>query len=298
LIYLKKQFSFGIFSYFSGQTLYDPILDTLYNILFTAYPIGWFSTYDRGMNHGKLESDPKFYKIGMHNKRFNIYVFWRWYVYAAIAGFIIFWMNTSLLSWIINDQYKMLDLWTLGIAMYSCIVLVVNLRIMIETNTHNCFSVFLLIFSISSYLGVILSSYYLPSNQTIGQLEYIVNSKVYIMSIVLIVTACILFEYGWRSVKFFIEKILIKRIMKSKIRISKSKIQQIDISFDGNKDFEVKVNNSISISYLLNLDQEYARSRCSSDSENASVFNQNLDSKITIDQDQEALFNKSRRCKI
>jgi hypothetical protein len=209
---------------------------------------------------------------------------------------MIFWMNTSLLSWIINEEYKMMDLWTVGIAMYSCIVLVVNLRIVIETNTHNCFSVFLIMFSISSYFAVILSSFYFPSNQTIGQFEYIIHSKIYIMSIILIVTACILFEYGWRSVKVFIENILINKIMKSEIKILKRKISRSDILLDGNKDFEVKVNSSISNFFKRNLDNEDKWSFYS-DKGSVSVSNKDTDGKITMDKDQEALFNKNRRCK-
>lgn len=242
--------SLGIFSFFSGQTLYDPILDTLYNILFTAYPIGWFATYDKQMSYDLLESNPKLYQMGMHNKRFNIYVFWRWYIYAAIAGFLIYFMNTTLLSWIINDHLQMMDLWTIGISMYSCIVLVVNLRIMIETNTHNCFSIFLLIFSISSFIGVLIFTYFFPSNQTIGQSNYIIHSKIYVLSVVLIVVACILFEYGWRSVKAFIETIILRKLMRPVIKIHKSSIADSKIKIPGNKDFEIKFNNS-SISNLF-----------------------------------------------
>jgi len=187
--------------------------------------------------------------MGMHNKRFNIYVFWRWYVYAAIAGFIIYWLNSSILSWIINEQFKMIDIWTIGISMYSCIVLVVNLRIMIETNTHNCFSVFLLIFSISSYVGILLFSYFLPSNQTLGQWDYIIHSKVYLLSVILIVAACMLFEYGWRSVKIILEQILTMKTSKTKIPIRK----QTDLSsayvLRGNREYEVKFNHSISNSF-------------------------------------------------
>jgi hypothetical protein len=186
--------------------------------------------------------------MGMQNKRFNIYVFWRWYIYAAIAGFMIYFINTSVLSSILNTHFKMMDLWTIGISMYSCIVLVVNLRIMIETNTHNCFSVFLLFFSISSYIGVLLSSYYFPSNQTEGQWDYILHSKTFVLSVVLIVAACILFEYGWRSVKMFIDSIILKKILKSENKKSKSTVVNPSdiIKIAGNKDFEIKVNSSIS----------------------------------------------------
>ena len=64
----KSFYSVGFSSYFSGQTIYDPILDTLYNIIFTAYPIGWFATYDKELNYDKLESSPDLYEIGMKNK--------------------------------------------------------------------------------------------------------------------------------------------------------------------------------------------------------------------------------------
>ena len=49
---------------------------------FTAFPIGWYSCFDYEYTKDVLLRRPFLYKIGMENKYFNKYVFWRWCTFA------------------------------------------------------------------------------------------------------------------------------------------------------------------------------------------------------------------------
>jgi magnesium-transporting ATPase (P-type) len=294
-LYVTPIICYGVCSYFSGQSFYDPILDTMYNIIFTAYPIGWFATYDKETNYDKLESKPKLYEIGMYNERFNTYVFWRWYFYAAAAGLLIFWINTSVMPYILNEEFLLMDLWATGSSIYTCIVFVVNLKIMISTNTHNIFSVILLFFSMSSYIIILWISSRIDKMQTLGQWNYIINSRIFFLTIILIVTASILCEYGWRSITFIIKHLIMNKKSKG-VSISKAKGESIIscASFEdlvaSEKGFEVKFNNSINI-----YKEEAYEDTTSKDgeSEKDDEVNQLPSQNNT---DQTVLTNKHRKC--
>jgi phospholipid-transporting ATPase len=45
-LFVLPQYWFGFYSMFSGQTLYDPIVYQMYNIVFSSIPIMWFSLFD------------------------------------------------------------------------------------------------------------------------------------------------------------------------------------------------------------------------------------------------------------
>ena len=46
VLYVIVQFQFGVFSVFSGQTLYEPWIYQLYNMNFTGLPIQWYALFD------------------------------------------------------------------------------------------------------------------------------------------------------------------------------------------------------------------------------------------------------------
>ena len=101
-------------SCFSGQTLYDSWEDMLYNILFTAYPIGWFAVFDKQGKYDLLETNSEAYKIGMDGKCFNLRQFWKWYFYAFISSLIIFLCVFIHMKDNFNNDLLMFDLWSMG----------------------------------------------------------------------------------------------------------------------------------------------------------------------------------------
>jgi magnesium-transporting ATPase (P-type) len=64
---------FGFFSYFSGTAIYEMILYQLFNVAFTAIPIIWYAVFDWEYSKETLLEKPKYYRIGLQDKHFNIY---------------------------------------------------------------------------------------------------------------------------------------------------------------------------------------------------------------------------------
>lgn len=90
VLFVLPQFWFGIQSGFSGQPLYDPWIYQLYNIFFSCLPIIWFGIYDKEEKHKLLMKDFSLYFAGMIGKLFHSIRFWKWILYGALQGFIIY----------------------------------------------------------------------------------------------------------------------------------------------------------------------------------------------------------------
>lgn len=64
IVFVVPLFYFGMYSGFSGQGYYDPILTQLYNLVFTSIPVSIYACYDFEHEKFDLISKPELYKIG------------------------------------------------------------------------------------------------------------------------------------------------------------------------------------------------------------------------------------------
>ncbi len=198
--------------------LYDPIIDIFYNILFTAYPIGWFATYDKERNYDELENNPKFYKKGLKNGYFNAYVFWQWYFYGLIGGTFMFWFVSLVFS-----KNDMEDLWLIGHTVLLCVVFVVNFKLLIKTKSHNLFSLFLFLFSNSSYILIIYATndcIKINTYQYFSQ-SFLSNPTFYLL-VILIVSSVMMGEYAWETSLILLQS-MIEVIHKTAVVIKNKK---------------------------------------------------------------------------
>lgn len=299
-LYVTPCIFLGFSSYFSGQLVFDPYLDMFYNILFTAYPIGWFATYDKELNYDKLEHDPMLYEIGMSNKHFNSFVFWRWYLYACTAGLIMYWQTSSILLWNINTENAMFDLWSIGTAIYWCIVFVVNLKLMIATNTHNIFSVILLFASMSAFIIVLAVFSNFISKEIFAQWDLFFKSPTFLLLMVLMIACCMLCEYAWRSIHFFVEEIIIKRTISffNKHKHIGSVQSSKKIHYDSTHTSKTDLNEVFIVSSINSEQgQREIENKLLGESEIISDPNEKIIvHPLPNDVDQSVIFNYNRRC--
>jgi hypothetical protein len=165
------------------------------------------------MNYDKLELDPKLYSPGITNKLFNVFVFWRWYLYAVTAGLIIF-IFTSNITFHGTNHGMEPDLWTMGATMYLCVVCIVNFKILIATNTHNLGSITLFVFSVLSYIIVNLIFTNFATFNVFGTWDFIFKDYISMFGLILIISCSTIAEYCWRSVHIILDNLIIQRIIK------------------------------------------------------------------------------------
>ncbi len=83
-LFVMPQFFFGFLNVFSGQSMYEPWLYQMFNIIFTVAPIVWYAIFDYEFTKEELFATPKYYLIGPTNKCFNQRVFWLWIAKGTI----------------------------------------------------------------------------------------------------------------------------------------------------------------------------------------------------------------------
>jgi phospholipid-transporting ATPase len=163
VIYVMPIFFFGLKSLFSGTQIYDVYLYNAYNIFFTGLPIGWFAVCDWQYTKQELLSNMKHYSIGLENKCFNPFRFWTWYFMAVWQGAVLLFTTFYTLDESSGEQYtsnlffkdqvnggKTISgsLVVNGLFIFQAIVVLVNIKLFIQTSTHTLCSVFLQVISI------------------------------------------------------------------------------------------------------------------------------------------------------
>ena len=152
-LFVMPQFYVGFYSLFSGQSIYDPWLYQLFNIVFSVFPLLWFGIYDTERDRIVSMSNSKFYASSLtHNKLFDNCNFWRWIfngIFQGLAVFIfVFFYNNTFPH---NNSGEIQDFKSSGMMTYSLVVIIVNLKVLSMTSVHGVISIFFLIFSIGSY---------------------------------------------------------------------------------------------------------------------------------------------------
>ena len=120
---------FAIYSYWSGQVIYERWTIGMFNILFTSLPPLALGIFDKNCSAETRESNPALYKTSQNSELFNIKKFWLWIGTAIFHSVLLFWvpmlaMSTGV-SWSSGhtDGYLIL-----GNTVYSLVVIVTCLK--------------------------------------------------------------------------------------------------------------------------------------------------------------------------
>jgi magnesium-transporting ATPase (P-type) len=151
VLYVIPIWMFGFYSKFSGTAIYNDILYQCYNIFFTGAPIIWFAVFDWEHDKETFLKDPSLYRIGLDDVFFNKTVFWRWFFYAVWQGTLLLF-----LAFITLDGAEQLNGQIGGITLdgnfvFAAIVIIVNIKVLINSYQYTFWSIFLVFGSIASF---------------------------------------------------------------------------------------------------------------------------------------------------
>merc|ERR1719481_1581108 len=120
---------FAIYSYWTGQVIYERWTIGMFNILFTSLPPLALGIFDKTCSAKKREEHPTLYKTSQNSELFNIKMFWLWIGTALFHSILLFWMPMLAMqtgvSWGSGrtDGYLIL-----GNTVYSLVVVVTCLK--------------------------------------------------------------------------------------------------------------------------------------------------------------------------
>lgn len=130
-------FWFVFFNSFSGLSLYENTYFALYNVIFTSVPIMVLAVLDKDVSASRSEEFPELYTLGQRDYYFNIRVFVIWITTAIFHSLVIFFVPYLALGDTPLASGLMLDHGHFGLLLWTSVIILVNLKVLIEMRSWN-----------------------------------------------------------------------------------------------------------------------------------------------------------------
>eukprot|EP00744_Colponema_vietnamica_P010929 GILI01015387.1.p1 GENE.GILI01015387.1~~GILI01015387.1.p1 ORF type:complete len:811 (-),score=160.03 GILI01015387.1:145-2577(-) len=169
------QFWFTLFNNFTGQSLYDQWALSLYNVVFSTFPIIVLGALDRDVEMNRLlERDqfPELYADGLLNKMFNTATFWKFSLNATIHSVIAFMLPIYILQHLTNTDGQSLGLTVTGITTYSIVLWVISMKVAFETQSWTVINAVILFASLLAWYVFLLIYGVMFKTLTLSDLAY------------------------------------------------------------------------------------------------------------------------------
>ncbi|CAM8946147.1 unnamed protein product [Rhodiola kirilowii] len=135
LAFTVTQFWFTFQNGFSGQRFYDDWYQSLYNVLFTTLPVIIVGLLDKDVSASLSKKYPELYKEGIRNSFFKWRVIGYWALSAVYQSLLFFYFSTTPSFTGQNSSGKMFGIWDVSTMAFTCVVITVNLRVLMMSNS-------------------------------------------------------------------------------------------------------------------------------------------------------------------
>ena len=183
VLFVSPMIFCGIFSLFAGTPIYDPWLHQLNNVFYCFLPSFWFGAFNHEYEKEKLVNNPKYYIQGIYKKLFHIKRFIKFVFLGLFEGGIMFiicnyWFNKG------NSDGTTNDLYSISTVIYAAVIIISNLKAVLDTSIHDVGSISFAAFGFISY---IISVFVYSS-------DYILSESIIIKSYILDNITMIVFD--------------------------------------------------------------------------------------------------------
>ena len=249
------QFFYSFYSGYSGISIFDEWYISLYNLIFACFPLMIRALIDKNFcdNDGDFiyKNIPFTYYYGRENFGFNIKLFIINIVEGSIFSFIVYLFSEYIMNsfHILCKNGDISDYYVVSNTQFTCIVFLVNLKIIIE-NEYHCWInwIFVLCISIGCYVFYFWFSSLFFYSKSINVAKVIYKYPTFYLCVFLIVLIEFIFDFFIKSFyTLFIDNpinLLKKYVNDDKLKNNESEneIQQKIINFDYHtkQDFQVE----------------------------------------------------------
>ena len=148
------QFWFAWLNGFSGQKIYTEAAIQLYNLVFSALPIILAGIYDYDIDPSTVYSFPELYISGIDNDYFKPSVFWGWVAHAILESLLCAYLSPLFLHHGNPDTGTFDTFWMSGALTFTCIIVIVNMKMCFIQYRWKSLHFFALILSIMSWVVI------------------------------------------------------------------------------------------------------------------------------------------------
>ena len=180
IAFCTGQFLYMFFSNYSANSMFDSFFLVMYNTIYSSLPVLVFAILEQNIAAKDLESDPRLYSRNRNNSLMSHQQLLKWISLALWHS-----LATTFTLYFVYTQSET-DFWTLQTAMAQAVVIVVNLKLLLESRYWNVYLVLAVIFSMLSYSlltfflqfffhsdnFLVDSSYYLVYTELLGDLRF------------------------------------------------------------------------------------------------------------------------------
>lgn len=169
------QFWFTLFNNFTGQSLYDQWALSLYNVVFSTFPIIVLGALDRDVEMSRLlEKDqfPELYSDGLQNKMFNTATFWKFSLNATIHSVVAFMLPIYILQHLTNSDGQAMGLTVTGVTTYTIVLWVISSKVAFETQSWTIINVVITVGSLVAWYVFLLIYGIMFKTLTLSDLAY------------------------------------------------------------------------------------------------------------------------------
>ncbi|TDH65800.1 hypothetical protein CCR75_007199 [Bremia lactucae] len=211
--YVLTTFWFGCFSGFSGQPLLLDVAAQSFNVLYTSMPLILFAVLDQDVSSASATKFPRLYALGQTNALLARRVFWPWIFNGIWHSIVIFFISAWAFEgfgFCIRDSPviatkagKSGGLVTLGFVVFTNLVLVVNLKLCIETFLLTWPFVLTVTISILLWfaVGTLISLPNAGFLQATGEMEYLQKLPTFWLACLLVLALSLLRDGLWKIVR-------------------------------------------------------------------------------------------------
>ncbi|KAL4705339.1 hypothetical protein ACJJTC_006825 [Scirpophaga incertulas] len=184
---------FQIHSAFSTQSIYDSLFLTIYNLIPTSIPCLVLSITEQRWSANTLFTNPALYRDISKNKLMTWQYFGAWSAAATYHSVIIYFFFYGIFTGTsLNSDMKSSDLWSFGAALFHISVVVVSLKLWLQTRYHTLLLVGTIVCSVlvNVVINIVYSIYYLQyDGDVLGTYVRLLRSLPFWLTNVLVVVA-------------------------------------------------------------------------------------------------------------
>ncbi|XP_044317095.1 phospholipid-transporting ATPase IF isoform X2 [Drosophila rhopaloa] len=154
IVFMGIMFLFQFHTLFSSSSVYDSLFLTLYNVIYTALPILFIAISEKPYTEEKLMRTPQLYKKNTDNKQLHWPYFLMWVLFAVYHAVIIFYFGFCLFSFnnVILNYGQTVAFSCFGTLLMWMVVVVVNLKLWLESMYLSYWYIFTLVISILGFV--------------------------------------------------------------------------------------------------------------------------------------------------
>jgi len=202
LTFVLCQFWFAILSLFAGQTLFDSVYATVFNLAATSLPIIIYACFEQDVGQEENLAYPILYMNGQRNKGYNGRLFLRYMGRAALHATLVFLIPLFAFIHGTGTNGRLFGMWAEGTVVFNFIIVVVNLVVALETRFWVSLTHLAIWGSIIGWFIFLTLYSLIPAVETTYHVvSHLATSTAFWLLLVLVPVACLLIDVTWYYIK-------------------------------------------------------------------------------------------------